>query len=147
MTPGVWRPRFIPAAVMLSACGTHAAGDGIIPPSAGAGSPGGVHGHGTPATPTQMTGPGFDSSAMRPLIEMARADLARRLGIAPDSVEVVEARAVVWPDASLGCPRPGMAYKQVPEDGALVRLSAGGRVYHYHSGGSRALFLCERPVR
>jgi len=39
-----------------------------------------------------------------------------------------------------------MVYPQVPVDGALIELSAGGKVYRYHSGGSRVPFLCENTI-
>lgn len=79
-----------------------------------------------------------------PQVVEARADLADRLTISPDQIEVVEVRAVTWPDTSMGCPAPGMAYLQVPQDGLLTRLRAGGQAYDYHSGGTRGPFLCER---
>lgn len=88
--------------------------------------------------------PPFDA-ALEALIRVAKADLAQRLSLAVDQVGLVEARAVQWPDPGLGCPRPGMRYKQVPVDGLLIRLKVAGRVYNYHSGGSRAPFLCEQP--
>ena len=80
---------------------------------------------------------------METLIDQAKEDLAQRLSIEITEISLVEAREVVWPDASLGCPQPGMKYKQVPEDGALIVLQAQGVKYEYHSGGSRELFLCE----
>jgi hypothetical protein len=83
-----------------------------------------------------------DRQALEPLLRAAIGDLARRLNIDPGEVRVVEADAIVWPDRSLGCPRPGMAYAQVPQDGALIRLQAQGHVFAYHSGGGRAPFLC-----
>lgn len=73
-----------------------------------------------------------------------RSDLASRLDLAPERITLLEARTVVWPDASLGCPRPGMAYRQVPEDGVVIRFEVAGVSYEYHGGGSRGLFLCER---
>lgn len=76
-------------------------------------------------------------------IRIARADLAERLGIAEDEIKVLEARAMVWPDASLGCPQPGMVYIQILVEGGLIRLEAGGREYNYHSGGDAQPFLCE----
>ena len=81
-------------------------------------------------------------SAMEDLVMQAKADLAHRLSVPIDQIEVLEARSVVWPNGSLGCPRPGMRYKQVQVDGVLIRLQANGQVYEYHSGGSRGLFLC-----
>ena len=51
------------------------------------------------------------------LVAQAAADLARREASAAADIELVSFEAVVWPDASLGCPHPGMRYRQVPEDG------------------------------
>jgi hypothetical protein len=84
-----------------------------------------------------------EEAGMAPLIEVAVNDLASRLSVARDAVTLLEARSVVWPDTSLGCPAPGMRYLQVPRDGALIRLGVGAEVYAYHSGGSRGPFLCE----
>jgi hypothetical protein len=70
-------------------------------------------------------------------------DLAGRLRIDPAEVEVVEVEAVVWPDGSLGCPQPDMAYVQVQKEGSLIRLRVGKSLYDYHSGGGRDPFLCE----
>lgn len=78
-------------------------------------------------------------------IEAARQDLAKRLGIAPVAVALIEYRDVIWPDGALGCPRPGLAHVQVRVDGYVIRLRAGERVYQYHGGGGRGPFLCERP--
>ena len=76
------------------------------------------------------------------LVQTAVADLSDRLDVPPEEITVVEALAVTWPDGSLGCPQPGMAYVQVPVDGSLVVLEAGGRRYEYHGGDP--LVLCER---
>lgn len=70
------------------------------------------------------------------------ADLSQQLGIPADSITVVEARAVTWPDASLGCPQPGMAYAQVLTPGYRVVLEAGGQTYDYHGRSPDAMFLC-----
>jgi len=87
------------------------------------------------------------TSALQPLIDVAIADLARRLGVDPAAISVAEAVTVVWPDGSLGCPRPDMQYTQVLHDGFLIRLQAQGRMFAYHGGGSRPPFLCESPGR
>lgn len=94
--------------------------------------------------PSKPETPGTSGTAENRLVTQAKEDLAERLSIAVDQIQLVEFKAVVWPDASLGCPRPGMAYIQVPQDGALIRLKADGKVYEYHSGGARAPFLCEK---
>jgi hypothetical protein len=82
---------------------------------------------------------------LEPLIQQAVKDLAERLNISPDQIEVLAAGSVVWSDPSMGCPAPDMRYIQIPQDGALIRLQAGGQVYEYHSGGNKPPFLCENP--
>lgn len=82
-----------------------------------------------------------------PLVMQARQDLADRLGVSFEEIEVLSFEAVVWPDASMGCPQPGMEYIQVPKDGALIRLRVEGQVYDYHSGGNRGVFLCENSLK
>jgi hypothetical protein len=91
------------------------------------------------------TPPDPPQSGLSRLTAQAVEDLARRLRVPSDDVDVLEARAVVWPDASCGCPRPGMRFKQVPVDGALIRLAAEGRTFEYHSGAGGRPFLCVPP--
>ncbi len=86
-------------------------------------------------------------SGLQNLIDLAKDDLAQRLSISVTQISLLEAEEVVWPDASLGCPQPGMKYKQVPEDGALIILQVDGINYNYHYGGSRGLFLCEQVLK
>ncbi len=95
---------------------------------------------------TQMnptTYPTADPS-LQNLIDEAKSDLAQRLEIPIHQIILVEAKEVVWPDSSLGCPQPGMVYKQVPEDGALIILQVSDKNYEYHIGGNRGVFLCEK---
>ena len=92
----------------------------------------------------QMTPSPPVDAGLRNLIDKAINDLANRLSISAAEISLLEATSVVWPDASLGCPQPGMMYIQVPEDGLLIRLQAGDQVYEYHSGGIREPFLCEK---
>lgn len=96
-----------------------------------------------------MTAPGESRgrAGLDRLIDHAVTDLAGRLSIDPAEIRVVETRSVVWPDASLGCPRPGMVYPQVQTDGVLIRLEADGVTYSYHGGGGRSPFLCENALR
>lgn len=90
--------------------------------------------------------PGPARPASKTLVMQAKEDLAERLSLQIDHIEVVETEAVIWPDSSMGCPKPGMAYTQVQHDGLRIRLRAEGRVYEYHSGGTRSPFLCEQAT-
>ena len=91
--------------------------------------------------------PSPSDPALQGLVMRAKEDLARRLSIEVDQIDLIEARAVVWPDGGLGCPQPGMAYIQVQQDGSLIRLRVGKRIYNYHSGGNRPPFLCEQATK
>ena len=79
----------------------------------------------------------------RQMVIQAREDLSERLSVEIDQIKLLEAREVTWPDSSLGCPQPGKVYNPVPQDGLLIRLEAGGRMYFYHSAGTLKPFLCE----
>lgn len=90
--------------------------------------------------------PSPDTSAENSLVRQAKSDLAQRLDVPVGDIELIQFEAVVWPDASLGCPQPGMAYTQVPRDGYRIRLRFEGKLFDYHGGGSRAPFLCEKTA-
>ena len=79
----------------------------------------------------------------RELVEKARADLAERYDIDPDLIGVAEARAVEWPDTSLGCPQPGMAYAAVLTPGYFILLETKDRSYPYHTDLVENVVLCE----
>ena len=77
------------------------------------------------------------------LAEVARRDLAKHLGIAAGEVRVTAVRPQRWPDASMGCPKPGKVYAQVVVEGFIIVLEAGGHTYEYRSDGRRVK-ACER---
>lgn len=82
--------------------------------------------------------------ALEPFAAAAVADLAERLGVDLDTITVARAENVVWPDGSLGCPQPGMAYTQVEAEGSRAVLIHGSVTYFYHGGeGNPGPFLCE----
>lgn len=153
-------------AATLSACGSDppsgAPSATTDPPTTGAPSPAGVGdvNEEAPAEPPTSatdppdsrapgTPPPLDRSidpALRPAVERVRAELAAELGIEAARVGVVDAEFVVWPDGSLGCPRPGQAYPQVQVDGVRIVLEANGVTYSYHGGADVDLFLCSTPT-
>ena len=71
------------------------------------------------------------------------ADLASRLNISSAAIDVVSQESVVWPNAGLGCPQPGMGYPDVQIDGLRIILSYAGIHYEYHSAPERVV-LCEK---
>lgn len=74
------------------------------------------------------------------LVAQAVADLAGRLAIAADAIQVRSVEAVEWPDASLGCPQPGMMYAQVITPGYRIVLEAAGKTYEYHSSHAHVVY-------
>jgi hypothetical protein len=91
----------------------------------------------TPAA-TEVEPPAKAKQAIR----LAREDLARRLGLAPEAIRLVSLEAVEWSDTSLGCPQPGMMYAQVITPGFRVVLEAKRQKYPYHTDASRFVVLC-----
>jgi hypothetical protein len=73
----------------------------------------------------------------------AVTDLATRLSVPAERIEFLEMKSMLWPDRGMGCPRPGMVYPQVQQDGYLIRLRAGKREFDYHGGGRLGPFFCE----
>jgi hypothetical protein len=78
-------------------------------------------------------------------VTQATKDLAGRLNIPVDQIQLIDIASVVWSDGSMGCPQPGMFYTQALVEGLRIRLGVGERIYHYHSGRNQAPFLCENP--
>jgi len=103
-----------------------------------------------PALPTQeskkddaqMTQPA-PSSGLESLIERAEEDLAQRLSMDVSQISLVEAKEVVWPDASLGCPQEGMMYAQVETKGYIILVEVDKEKYEYHTNTDNTLMLCE----
>jgi hypothetical protein len=94
--------------------------------------------------PTQGDDPTMTPLAMglQRLIEKAKDDLAKRLSITVAEISVVEAGEVVWPDASLGCPKMGVMYAQTLTPGFLITLEAGGQQYFFHTDEKSTVVLC-----
>jgi len=104
-----------------------------------------------PETPSSVTGSQPLAAAEPPpevkaVVRLATEDLAKRLGLAPEAIQLVSVEPVEWSDASLGCPQPGMMYAQVITPGYLVMLEAEGEEYEYHTDKGRFVVLCEEQV-
>jgi hypothetical protein len=63
---------------------------------------------------------------------LVAADAAAHLRVSENSVVLSRADRVVWSDAALGCPQPGMGYVQAVEPGyrIVVRTAETELVYH-----------------
>ena len=90
--------------------------------------------------------PTLSASGLEGLVEKAKEDLAQRLSIPISDISLVEAKAVVWSDSSIGCPQPGMMYAQVLTPGYLVKLKYDSRNFEYHAGKGGTITYCENPL-
>lgn len=78
---------------------------------------------------------------------LAVEDLSQQLGVPMSDIGVCDVCSVTWPDTSLGCPEPDMMYSQMVQEGHLIRLSADGESFYYHSGGMQPPFQCEETLQ
>ncbi len=81
-------------------------------------------------------------SALPQLQRQARADLAAQLGIPEGEITPGRVTPGRWPDASLGCPDPGVEYAQVETGGYFLPMIVSGRTVQYRTDGSRVV-VCE----
>jgi hypothetical protein len=101
--------------------------------------------------PAEISGPevtevnGLQANELQQQVELAKLDLAKRLGIPVDEISVLRAESVTWRDGSLGCPQKGMMYTQALVPGSLIVLSASGASHAYHSGRKGPPFYCATP--
>jgi hypothetical protein len=68
----------------------------------------------------------------RDLVDLARADLSRRLDIDVAGIQVRRVEKRVFPDTSLGIRRPDESYDEVITPGYVMVLIAQGERYVYH---------------
>jgi hypothetical protein len=102
----------------------------------------------TPSSVQPSLEPGASASGSidlpQSIIDPVVAEVARLAGVPADQVTVISAEEVTFPDGSLGCPVPGMAYTQVLTDGYKIVAEAGGKTYDFRGTGS-SFRLCEKP--
>ena len=66
-------------------------------------------------------------------VEVARKDLAARLGVSESEVTQETVEQADFPDASLGAPLGGEMSAMMITPGWRIRLSAGGATYEYRA--------------
>jgi hypothetical protein len=76
------------------------------------------------------------------VVQIAIADLAQKLQISADQISLSSMESVTWPDASLGCPKRGVAYIQALTPGFKLILGANGKSYPYHTDENETVVFC-----
>lgn len=79
-------------------------------------------------TGTPVSGGGYPAAVFA-----AQADLAASLGLAPEAVQVIDIEPREWTDSCLGLGSPAEICMTVITPGYLVRLTADGLEYVYHT--------------
>ena len=77
-------------------------------------------------------------------IKFSKEDLAQRLDVPPESVELSGARQVTWRSGALGCPEPGMNYTEALVPGAVIYLQVDNTIHAYHAKFAGEPFYCPR---
>jgi len=76
------------------------------------------------------------------MVRLSIVNLGKRLKISAEEIKVVKVLPVIWRDASLGCPKPGIDYIRVETPGYSISLEAGGKIYNYHTDEVDRVVLC-----
>ncbi|MBN2394007.1 MAG: hypothetical protein JXR84_24955 [Anaerolineae bacterium] len=136
-------------AVLLAACGQPAADSDTMPTATAFPT----------ATPTVSPLPTAPISPISPLpvpqlepdaisqeLSELRVQVAEQLGLSDKALTPISTEQVTWPDASLGCPQPDMAYAQVLTPGwRVVFVDVEGQEYNVHTTENREQFvICEQ---
>lgn len=69
----------------------------------------------------------------RKILESVKNDIVKRTGRSGCNIVLKYAKAVTWPDTSLGCPLPDRTYAQVITPGYRLVLSDGTTDFEYHT--------------
>ena len=75
----------------------------------------------------------------RKAADAAVADLAERLQIDNETINVVSSEFVEWPDSCVGIQRPGVACAEVITIGFRILLDADGDSYEYHTDATASV--------
>jgi hypothetical protein len=73
------------------------------------------------------------------LQQLAREDLAKRLGVSLEEITVARALTTEWRDDALGCPQPSQTYSNRRSKGHVFELQHRGRTFLYHSDLRRVI--------
>lgn len=73
------------------------------------------------------------------LAALAQRRVAQDLNLPTRRVRIVEVRSFVWPDISLGCPKPGENYLVGDIGGYRIVLEVGDTTYIFHTDFDRVV--------
>jgi len=83
---------------------------------------------------------------LRPLIEIAVNDLADRISIEPDQIELINITEATWQNTSLDCPQQGGIYEQVINQEYSIILKGNDEFYEYHTDFNHLVIYCRSGI-
>lgn len=75
-------------------------------------------------------------------VAQAKEQLARKLNISVNEINIFSILAIEWPDAGLGCPLPGINYADVITPGYKISLEWNRAIYTFHTDTIERVVLC-----
>jgi hypothetical protein len=75
-------------------------------------------------------------------ISLVKRDLASRLKINAEKIDLVKTKEMNWLNAALGCPSMGKFYAEGRVPGYQIWLEADGKEYDYHTDLDGRMILC-----
>jgi hypothetical protein len=93
----------------------------------------------TPISPSDLP------ANLKDVVNQAISELAEKLNVPSDQIDLISAQAVVWSDSSLGCPQPDMNYLMVLTDGYRIVLAVDDEPYYYHANQRGYGIFCDNP--
>jgi hypothetical protein len=67
------------------------------------------------------------------MVELCARDAAKHVNTPETEMPLVSLMAIEWPDSSVGCPKPGADYAEVPTPGYRMVFRAGEETLIYHT--------------
>lgn len=95
-----------------------------------------------PAIAPESTPPIPIPEEARRWVDLARQELAKRLQILDEVIDLIDVEAAEWPTAAMGCPKPGETYAEVVTPGYRIRFRVQDRVYEVHVSKRGEIRLC-----
>jgi hypothetical protein len=101
-----------------------------------------IQGTAEPSEAAPVPSPVADDGLQKKITGIVTKDLATRLSINPEEINVTTLKAVEWPNSALGCPLPGKVYPQGKVPGFRIQLHANDKEYFYHTDRLGQFVLC-----
>ncbi|HET9915185.1 MAG TPA: hypothetical protein VFQ13_25060 [Anaerolineales bacterium] len=86
--------------------------------------------------------PAAEGGIQKKFIQIVQNDLATRLNVDVEEINVLLIESIEWPNAALGCPSPGKVYPQGRVPGFRIRLEVDDNEYFYHTDRKGQFVLC-----